>query len=101
MTGKVQKLRQAKAPASQARAQMRARVDAMTAEELALLRVFADQIAGCYDPEVVAQFLAWRNDPRIGSLLQISAALGDDMRDELLFRAEDCLRHEIEGAGRG
>jgi hypothetical protein len=97
MTGKVERLAQADAPVSEARAQMRARVEAMTQEELALLRLFADQIVACYDPEVVAQFLAWRNDPRIGSLLQIAAALGDDMRDELLFRAEDCLRHEIAG----
>ncbi len=101
MTGPVEKLRQTEARASEARARMRARLAAMTEHELDLLRVFADQIAACHDPEVVAQFLAWRNDPRIGSLLQIAAALGDDMRDELLFRAEDCLRQEIGGAGRG
>jgi hypothetical protein len=58
-------------------------------EQLALVQTFIDQILLCHDPDVVSAFLAWRCDARIGSILDLAAALGDEGRDQLLFAAEE------------
>lgn len=38
---------------------------------------------------MVQTFLSWRADPRIDSILDLAASLGDEGRDQLLFAAED------------
>lgn len=57
--------------------------------QLALVGEFIDQILRCEDPDVVRTFLSWRTDPRIDSILDLAATLGDEARDQLLFAAED------------
>lgn len=64
-------------------------VDQLRPEQLAILQLFLDQVMTWHDPEVVAGFLAWRNDPRIASILEIAAALDEEEREQLLFAAED------------
>ncbi|MGS4946909.1 hypothetical protein ACVDG3_15630 [Meridianimarinicoccus sp. RP-17] len=56
---------------------------------LTLLQRIADQILVCNDPDIVETFVAWRNDPRIESVLSLAGSLDDDRLDQLLFVAED------------
>jgi hypothetical protein len=65
------------------------RLDGLRPDQLALLDLFTDQILSWQDPEVVETFLAWRSDPRIGSILELAAALSEEDREQLLFAAED------------
>ena len=60
----------------------------MNEKEIDLLLAFAEQIIACYDPDVVDDFIRWRDDPRLSSILQLAAAMSSDMRDQLLFEAE-------------
>lgn len=62
--------------------------------ELRALSAFTDQIVMCYDPDVVNDFLQWRDDPTLGSILQLAAALSEDAREQLLFHAEDLFSGE-------
>lgn len=71
------------------RAECIAKIRSMNPRELELLISFADQIVSCFDPDAVDDFLSWRTDPKIGSLLQLAAALDEDRREQLLFAAED------------
>ncbi len=71
------------------RAECIAKIKSMNPRELELLLSFADQIVACFDPDAVDDFLSWRTDPTIGSLLQLAAALDEDRREQLLFAAED------------
>ena len=71
------------------RAECIAKIGSMNAQELELLLKFVDQIVVCFDPDAVGDFLDWRSDPKIGSLLQLAAALDEDKREQLLFVAED------------
>ncbi len=57
--------------------------------QLALVCEFIEQILACSDPDIVQTFLSWRADPRIDSILDLAASLGDEGRDQLLFAAED------------
>jgi len=50
---------------------------------------FLEELVVCYDPDVVHDFMEWRKDPRLTSLLQLAARLSDDMRDQLLFFASE------------
>jgi len=63
---------------------------------LQLVRLFVRQVVACNDPDMVRNFLAWRDDPRLDSLLDLAAELDDERRDQLLFAAED-LYTEIAG----
>lgn len=69
-----------------------ARLDEVTrqlnARELELVIAFSKQVVALYDPDAIGDFLEWREDPRFASILQIAAALSDEMRDQLLFTAE-------------
>lgn len=56
---------------------------------LRLAARFIDQVIANEDPDAVDAFLRWRDDPRIGSLLELAAHLDDDRLDQLLFAAED------------
>ncbi len=71
------------------RAECIAKIRSMNAKELELLLSFADQVVACFDPDAVEDFLSWRTDPQIGSLLQLAAALDEERREQLLFAAED------------
>lgn len=64
-------------------------LDGLSDLELALVCELIEQIVACSDPDVVQTFLSWRADPRIDSILDLAASLGDDGRDQLLFAAED------------
>ena len=77
-----------------ARARCIAKIKSMNEKELELLLIFADQIMACFDPDAVEDFLHWRNDPKLGSILQLAAALDDETREQLLFQAEDIYMSE-------
>ena len=72
------------------------RLDHLEEEQLSLLSSFVDQIMKYHDPDVVQAFLNWRDDPRIGSVLDLAADLGDEERDQLLFFTEGL--HDERGA---
>ncbi len=55
---------------------------------------FVNEVAICNDPDVVDEFLEWRDDPMIGSILQIAATISRDMREQLLFAAEELFSSE-------
>lgn len=65
------------------------RLEGLSDLQLALVCEFIEQILACSDPDVVQTFLSWRADPRIDSILDLAASLGDEGRDQLLFAAED------------
>ncbi len=54
-----------------------------------LVEQFVEQILLCHDPDVVRNFMEWRDDPKISSLVEIAAELHDEKRDQLLFAAEE------------
>lgn len=72
-----------------ARDQVLAQVSALDDRRLALLRRIVEQILVCNDPDIVDTFVAWRNDPRIESILSLAGSLDDERLDQLLFAAED------------
>lgn len=57
--------------------------------EMQSVQAFAQQVIRCNDPDAVAAFLKWREDPRLESVLQLASALDDDATDQLVFCAED------------
>lgn len=56
---------------------------------LDLVRRFVEELLICHDPDIVETFLAWRSDPNLGSILELAAAVSGEMREQLLFMAED------------
>lgn len=76
------------------RAQISERVATLTGSEAEVVLKFIDELVLCYDPDVIHDFLQWREDPRLASLLQLGAKLSEDMRDQLLFHAEDLFASE-------
>ena len=76
------------------RAHLVERVKSLTAGEVKVVLRFIDELVVCYDPDVIHDFLQWREDPRLASLLQLGARLSEDMRDQLLFHAEDLFASE-------
>ncbi|MDJ0639667.1 MAG: hypothetical protein QNJ20_12575 [Paracoccaceae bacterium] len=76
------------------RAHLVERVKSLTASEAKVVLRFIDELVVCYDPDVIHDFLQWREDPRLASLLQLGARLSEDMRDQLLFHAEDLFASE-------
>ena len=65
------------------------RIATLSAPELSLVLEFAEQIVTRFDPETVSEFMSWRSDPKIESILQIAAALDEAGREQLLFDAEN------------
>lgn len=59
-----------------------------------ILLQFLDQIVSHHDPDVIEDFIAWRSDPMIESLLQLAAAASAEMREQLLFTAEQLYSDE-------
>lgn len=59
-----------------------------------LAEAFIEQILVCNDPDAVRNFLEWRDDPCIDSLMIVSSALDDESRDQLLFFAEDLFTEQ-------
>ncbi len=59
------------------------------AEQMELVQMFVQQIVLCHDPDAVSTFLSWRADPRLESILDLAAKMGDEEIDQLLFFAED------------
>lgn len=76
------------------RAQLAERTRHLNGREAKLMLEFLEELLVCYDPDVVHDFMEWRKDPRLTSLLQLAARLSDDMRDQLLFFAEDLFASE-------
>jgi len=74
---------------SKVRQSLSDRLEGLSDLQLALVIEFVEQILSCEDPDVVQTFLSWRADPRIDSILDLAASLGDEGRDQLLFAAED------------
>ena len=75
------------------------RLDHLEEDQLKIVNSFVDQIMRYHDPDVVKAFLNWRRDPRIGSVLDLAADLGDEEKDQLLFFAEG-LHDEAVGGRR-
>ncbi len=71
------------------RGRLTERLATLSSNELAVVLEFAEQIVVNFDPEAVSQFLSWRDDPRIESILQIASALDEAGREQLLFDAEN------------
>jgi len=65
-----------------------------------LVRIVVRQMVACNDPDMVRTFLAWRDDPRLESLLDLAAELDDERRDQLLFAAEDLYTEQLGGRPR-
>ena len=70
------------------RHRLRERLATLSAHELAVVLEFTEQIVVNFDPDAVSEFLSWREDPRIESILQIASSLDEAGRDQLLFDAE-------------
>ncbi len=64
----------------------------MSQRRIKILLHFTRQILEVEDPQVVEAFVAWRNDPKIDTLLDIASALAEEELDQLLFFAEDALK---------
>lgn len=62
--------------------------------QLEVVLDFVNQVVLCWDPEVIEEFQQWREDPTIGSILQIAASISDEMREQLLFAAEEIYSTE-------
>lgn len=73
----------------QMRDQILAQLSDLDDRRLTLLQRIADQLLICNDPDIVETFTAWRNDPRIESVLSLAGSLDDERLDQLLFAAED------------
>ena len=58
-------------------------------EQVSIVEAFVAQILKCHDPDVVRSFLAWRQDPRVESILSLVTDLDDEQVDQLLFTAEE------------
>lgn len=71
------------------------RVHQLDPRQRNLVDTFITQLLGCHDPDFVQSFLEWRSDPRIESLLDLAAALDDENRDQLLFKAEDLYTEQV------
>ncbi len=76
------------------RAHLVERAKSLTGSEARIVLKFIDELVVCYDPDIIHDFLQWREDPRLASLLQLAARLSEDMRDQLLFHAEDLFASE-------
>jgi hypothetical protein len=70
------------------RDQLVQRIQTLSEVELSLAIDFLEQIVARHDPDVVREFLSYRDDPRIESILQIAASLSEPEREQLLFDAE-------------
>ncbi len=55
---------------------------------------FVNEVVTCNDPDVVDEFVEWREDPMIGSILQIAATISRETREQLLFAAEELFSSE-------
>ena len=62
--------------------------------QLEVLLDFVNNVVLCHDPEVVQEFQQWREDPTIGSILQIATSISGEMREQLLFAAEELFSTE-------
>lgn len=71
---------------------LQAELDKLTPDQLDLARRFVEQVLCFHDPEVVQTFLKWRGDPVLGSILQLTADLDGEDRDQILFHAEDLYK---------
>ena len=69
-------------------------IDRLSFADLELVLAFTRDVVMLHDPDVVADFLQWRSDPRICSILQLAAGISDEMREQLLFVAEDFYMSE-------
>lgn len=76
------------------RAHLASRVKSLRGPQAEIVLKFIEEILACFDPEVVDDFMEWREDARLTSLLHLAARLSDDMRDQLLFQAEDLFVSE-------
>lgn len=74
---------------------MMVKLQTLNKDQLRLLLEFSDQIVAYFDPDAVEEFLRWRSDPKLDTILQLAAALTDDMRDQLLFKAEEYYSEEV------
>lgn len=80
--------------AAAARAAVMRLLEGLNPQELRLVAAFSQQIIVCFDPDAVGEFLAWREDPRLSTVLQLASEMGDDALDQLVFTAEDLYAEE-------
>lgn len=52
-------------------------------------KAFFAEISMTNDSGVLEEFLSWRTEPRVSSLVQLALGVGSDRLDQLLFVAED------------
>ena len=78
----------------QVRDELIASISRLALAELEVVLAFTREVVTLHDPDVVSDFLQWRSDPRIGSILQLAAGISDELREELLFVAEDFYASE-------
>lgn len=62
--------------------------------QFGVIEKFVSQVIRCHDPEIVRGFLEWKDDPQLGSILEIAADLDEEHRDQLLFFAEGLLQEQ-------
>ena len=71
------------------RKRLRARVNSLNHDEARVSLELLDHLVVSFDPDIVQDFMQWRREPRLTSLLQIAARFDDDTLDQVLFYAED------------
>lgn len=72
-------------------------LEGLDPKRLSLVREFVSQVIACHDPHVVEQFLKWRSDPTLESILQLASSMDDDAREQVLFTLEEqCSQREPE-----
>lgn len=76
------------------REELISRINALSLADLEVVLAFTRDVVIQHDPDVVADFREWHADPRIGSILQLAAGLSDELREQLLFVAEDFYASE-------
>ncbi len=70
-------------------ARMMVRLQTLSPDQFALILEFTEQIVACFDPDAVSDFLHWRSNPKLGTVLQLAVALDDEALDQLLFLTEE------------
>ena len=71
-------------------------IDRLDSRRRNLVRMFLSEVVSYYDPDVVSDFLELRRDPTMGSILQLAAAMSPEMREQLLFSAEELYSTEVQ-----
>ena len=66
-------------------------------DRIMVISEFIEQTAKFDDPEVLETFIAFRQDPRLDTLLHLVSPFDDDDVDPVVFFAEDIFAQQAKG----